>query len=132
MNHPPVTSRADLAAGLRYLVEQQMRVNINRPDVGTGSPQSTGTYALAMIVEIAETLQELNWKPWKGQKPVNWQKTAEEVADILAFFGIFITDVIAQTGLTTDQLAAAYDTKTEENVRRAEGGVDGYVDARKT
>ena len=116
----------DLYRGMQHLVNEQRRVNANRQEVYNGSPESLGVYALALLVEIGELLQELNWKPWKEGREVNTQAVAEEMSDVLAFVGVLLDNLMVQSGLTLADIAAAYARKTDINLQRAGGEVAGY------
>lgn len=125
-----LTAARDLANGLDVLVAMQKQVSIPVPGaIVTGaawpSKDAVRTYSLAMIVEIAEWLQTLDWKPWKnaGVEAHPWQQAdiiADEFADILAFLGI-LTHYMDQWNITTEDIAAAYIRKSAENVRRING-----------
>jgi dimeric dUTPase (all-alpha-NTP-PPase superfamily) len=82
-------------------------------------------YTLATIVELSEFLQETDWKPWKVKSDEDITAIAMEFADILAFLGVIINQ-LAQKGLTVDDLIAAYKIKSEINVARFKGEVEGY------
>ncbi len=114
--------------GLNYLIDTEQRVNAERPQDMLGGKDATRTYVLAMMVELSELVQELDWKPWKSQtKPVDRHRVADEYADVLAFLGIITANVMAQTALTAQDLAEAFDRKTLVNISRANGQVEGYV-----
>jgi len=97
MDNTYLTGARDLANGLDVLVEMQKQVSSPVPGaIPTGSDWPTKdavrTYTLAMIVEIAEWVQTLDYKPWKNSAPdaypVLSDTVADEFADILAFLGI--------------------------------------------
>ena len=119
----------NVLTGLLALVEAERLVNINRPDVGTGSPESLRQYSLALVVETAELLQELDWRAWRVGKAIDRERVADEFADILAFLGILTMDVMAQAGLTEQDLAEAFTRKTDVNIARSQGKIAGYVNA---
>lgn len=121
-----LTGARDLANGLDVLVEMQKQVSLPVPGAivsGTAWPSKDAvrTYALAMIVEVAEWVQTLDYKAWKpGTKAYPREHpeiVADEFADILAFLGI-LTHYMEQWGITTEDIAAAYIRKSAENVRR--------------
>ena len=126
MDNTYLTGARDLANGLDVLVEMQKQVSSPVPGaIPTGSDWPTKdavrTYTLAMIVEIAEWVQTLDYKPWKNSAPdaypVLSDTVADEFADILAFLGI-LTHYMGQWGIDTEAIAAAYMRKSAENVRR--------------
>lgn len=75
------------------------------------------TYALALIVEVGEFLQTLDWKPWKNGKQESDERVLDEFADILAFVGVLITQLKAM-GYSCEAITNAYLRKEHENVRR--------------
>lgn len=72
---------------------------------------------LAMMSELAELIDEVNFKWWKNKKPVNSQAVKEELADILHFY----ISMCLQAGMTPEELYQIYRAKNEENFRRQEG-----------
>ncbi len=72
---------------------------------------------LAMISELAELLDEVNFKWWKNKKPVNEHALKEELVDILHFF----VSMCLKAGLTPEELYAIYKEKNAENFRRQQG-----------
>lgn len=84
------------------------------------------TYALAMMIEMGEFVQELNWKPWKKDKPLNEERIIDEFADILAFMGILLV-YLDRLGISMQDLAEGYIKKTNVNVSRFLGEVPEYA-----
>jgi len=80
---------------------------------------TTRSYVLALVHEVHELLDELNWKMWKPNKPINRERVLDEFADILAFLGVMEMILYHRLGITPDELAHAYRNKTKENQRRA-------------
>ena len=72
---------------------------------------------LAMISELAELLDEVNFKWWKNPKPVNEAAVKEELIDILHFFVSMCTKV----GMTADEAYEIYIKKNQENFDRQHG-----------
>jgi len=72
---------------------------------------------LAMISELAELLDEVNFKWWKNPKPVNQQAVKEELVDILHFF----VSMCLKVGLTPQELHDMYLAKNKENFNRQHG-----------
>lgn len=96
------------------------------PD-GPPSKDALRTYALALVVEAAEFLQTLDWKPWKNPGKAeasapDRERTADEFADILAFLGVLIV-YLERMGLTPKDLAQAYMRKSVVNVDRFLGAI---------
>ncbi len=80
---------------------------------------------LAMISELAELLDEVNFKWWKNPKEVDREAVKEELVDILHFF----VSMCLKAGLSADEVYRAYLAKNEENFRRQQGlsPKPGYV-----
>lgn len=72
---------------------------------------------LAMLSEMAELLDEVNFKWWKNPKPVNHDAVREELVDILHFF----VSMCLRAGMDAQELYARYLAKNEENFRRQDG-----------
>lgn len=72
---------------------------------------------LAMISELSELIDEVNFKWWKNKKPVNERAVKEELVDILHFF----VSMCLQAGMTPEELYTIYKEKNRENFRRQQG-----------
>ncbi len=72
---------------------------------------------LAMISELSELIDEVNFKWWKNQKPVNERAVKEELVDILHFF----VSMCLQAGMTPEEMYTIYKEKNSENFRRQQG-----------
>lgn len=72
---------------------------------------------LAMISELAELLDEVNFKWWKNPKEINYDNLKEELVDILHFF----VGMCLKSGMTSEELFKIYITKNEENFKRQYG-----------
>lgn len=72
---------------------------------------------LAMISELAELIDEVNFKWWKNEKPVDDDKVKDELVDILHFF----VSMCIKTGMTADELCERYLLKNKENFNRQSG-----------
>ena len=114
-----------LAEGLAVLAATQRKVGSVIPGWVEGDPNYIRTTFLALIVELSELLQELNWKPWKEPREIDLDKIVEEFADVLAFLGYIIL-WIEDMGKLPGHLAVAYQDKTEVNIKRLAGEVEGY------
>lgn len=79
---------------------------------------------LAMLSELAELLDEVNFKWWKNPKPVNHDAVCEELTDILHFF----ISMCLRAGMDAQALFDRYMQKNAENYRRQDGVSDkkGY------
>ena len=74
-------------------------------------------HMLAMLSEMAEVLDEVNFKWWKTQKPVNHDALCEELVDVLHFY----VSMCLKAGMDADELFRRYLAKNEENFRRQQG-----------
>ncbi|NLK17399.1 MAG: dUTPase [Clostridiales bacterium] len=72
---------------------------------------------LAIISELAELLNEVNFKWWKNPKQIDLAAVKEELVDILHFF----VGMCLKAGMTSDELFELYIKKNEENFRRQHG-----------
>jgi dimeric dUTPase (all-alpha-NTP-PPase superfamily) len=72
---------------------------------------------LAMVSELAELLEEVNFKWWKNPHELDAGNIREELADILHFF----VSMCLEAGMTADDLFAVYAGKNKENFNRQDG-----------
>ena len=72
---------------------------------------------LAMLSELAELIDEVNFKWWKNEKPVNVDKVKDELVDILHFF----VSMCLKTGMDAEELHQRYLDKNKENFARQHG-----------
>lgn len=78
---------------------------------------------LAIVSELAEVLDEVNFKWWVNPRPVNREAVKEELVDILHFF----VSACLQMGISAEELYRGYLAKNAENFRRQEGlSREGY------
>jgi len=79
-------------------------------------------YTVALMMEQAEFLDEVSYKPWRtyeSQKPQpNKRKLALEWVDML----FFIVDQALTLELTSEELEAAFITKMKANLNRISNG----------
>ncbi|HHT72718.1 MAG TPA: dUTPase [Firmicutes bacterium] len=80
---------------------------------------------LAIIAELSEILEEVNYKWWKDPRPINEDKLKEEIVDVLHFF----VSMCIKAGIGPEELYQAYMEKNAENFRRQQGQSDrpGYA-----
>jgi dimeric dUTPase (all-alpha-NTP-PPase superfamily) len=112
----------DLALGLSFLANVQAVVSKSVQDAipeinELPSKDSIRTYVLAMIVELAEFVQTLDWKPWKNKRDIDYARVLDEFADVLAFQGILIL-YMNRMGLASMDIAEAYNRKSIVNMQR--------------
>ena len=72
---------------------------------------------LAMVSELAELLEEVNFKWWKNPHELDNAHIREELSDILHFF----VSMCIEAGMSADDLFDQYVGKNRENFRRQEG-----------
>lgn len=72
---------------------------------------------LAMLSELAELIDEVNFKWWKNPKPVDTGKVKDELVDILHFF----VSMCLKTGMDANELHERYMNKNKENFARQHG-----------
>lgn len=79
---------------------------------------------LAMLSEMAELLDEVNFKWWKNKKPVDRDALCEELTDMLHFF----ISMCLRAGMDARELFDRYAVKNEENFKRQGGASEkkGY------
>ena len=72
---------------------------------------------LAMLSELAELIDEVNFKWWKNEKPVDVDNVKNELVDILHFF----VSMCLKTGMSAEELHQRYLDKKKENFARQHG-----------
>ena len=72
---------------------------------------------LAMVSELAELLEEVNFKWWKNPHELDMGNIHEELSDILHFF----VSMCIETGMSAEDLHRIYVGKNRENFRRQDG-----------
>lgn len=72
---------------------------------------------LAMLSELAELLDEVNFKWWKNPKQIDNRLVKEELIDILHFFVSMCLDA----GMTPEEMHRMYLEKHRENMNRQHG-----------
>ena len=79
---------------------------------------------LAMISELSEVLDEVNFKWWKNPKAIDDDALKGELVDVLHFF----VSMCLKSGMDAEELFARYKAKNQENFDRQYGRSDkkGY------
>lgn len=72
---------------------------------------------LATLAELAEVLEESNYKWWKNDKPIDEAALKEELVDVLHFF----VSLCLRSGMDAEELYARYLDKNRENFDRQYG-----------
>ncbi len=80
---------------------------------------------LAMVSELAELLDEVNFKWWKNPKQLDENRVKEEVVDLLHFF----VSMCHKIGMDSNELYQRYVDKNQVNFERQQGKTDkpGYA-----
>lgn len=90
---------------------------VSRRGLSFGFEEWIQKEALAIVAEIGELLDEVNFKWWKNPREVDRERVTEELVDILHFF----VGACLRAGLDADALYRAYVDKNRENFRRQDG-----------
>lgn len=99
---------------------------LKRPDIGQHTREEwVQKKVLAMIDELGEVLNEVNYKWWKNPKPFDEHAAKEEMVDVLHFFVSMCLDM----GMDAEELYERYMEKNKENFARQAGLSDkkGYA-----
>lgn len=80
---------------------------------------------LAVLSELAELLDEVQFKWWKNPTPMNEEAAKEELVDILHFF----VSMCLKMDMDADELYERYLEKNKENFDRQKGKTEreGYT-----
>jgi len=106
---------------LEHIFELQARFDkalIEKRNLGHIKPEEwIQKEVLAMVSELGELLNEVNFKWWKNPKEINYNAVKEELVDILHF----LVSMCIKAGMTAQDLYQAYLAKNKENFNRQEG-----------
>jgi dimeric dUTPase (all-alpha-NTP-PPase superfamily) len=72
---------------------------------------------LAMMSELAELIDEVNFKWWKNPKPIDQDAVRGELVDLLHFF----ISMCLSAGMSAEELYQRYLKKNQENFNRQNG-----------
>jgi dimeric dUTPase (all-alpha-NTP-PPase superfamily) len=80
--------------------------------------------SVALMVELAEVLEEAHYKWWKNPEEIQMDSLKDELVDVLHF----LISMCLKTGMDAEELRRRYVAKNEENIRRQAGLSDrkGY------
>jgi dimeric dUTPase (all-alpha-NTP-PPase superfamily) len=73
--------------------------------------------SVALMVELAEVLEEAQYKWWKNAEEIHMDRLKEELVDVLHF----LISMCLKTGMDAEELHRRYASKNEENLRRQAG-----------
>lgn len=124
---PTGQHREKIQAGLESLLEVERLVQLlgGTPWALDATPENVRTFCFALVHEVGEIADELQWKPWKLKGSVDSVAIAYEAADVLAFLALVFRYCRAH-GVTMDHIATAFIDKSRTNVERLNGRVAGY------
>lgn len=72
---------------------------------------------LAMVAELMEVLNEVNYKWWKNPKEIQMDCLKEEMIDVLHFY----VSTCIKLGMDADEVFEVYQKKNQENQNRQKG-----------
>ncbi len=72
---------------------------------------------LAMLSELSELIDEVNFKWWKNPKQINYDNIKEELIDVFHFF----MSMCLKVGMNADEVYDRYINKNQENFKRQYG-----------
>ena len=79
----------------------------------------------AMLDEVHELLQNVNWKPWKDKHPHDDNNMLEEIVDIMHF----LIQFSILKGFTAEDVFNKFLLKSDENKQRQiNGGIENRTD----
>lgn len=105
---------------LDTIFEMQKALNdyiIEKRGLSYGKEEWIQKRSLALIDEITELLNEINYKWWKNPKPIDDAAVKEELVDILHFY----IGMCIDAGMTAEELFEIYLAKNKENYDRQKG-----------
>lgn len=100
---------------LQKMLDEDIMKNRNLEGIST--EQWLQKQTLAIVSELAELLNEVNFKWWKNPKEVKIDAVKEEIVDILHFF----VGMCLRCGMTSEELYNIYISKNKENFDRQYG-----------
>ena len=98
----------------KYLNDEIVRL---RDLEGISNEEWIRKNVLAMLSELGELLDEVNFKWWKNEKPVDENAVRGELVDIFHFF----VSMCLKTGMDASELHRRYLDKNKENFNRQHG-----------
>ncbi len=116
-----------IAEGLEAIRAEEARVQRAAGVEHTLVPTraNVSTFSLALVAEVVELANELQWKPWRLPTEPDAGRALEEIPDVLAFLGI-VLNWLSHYGISMGDVAEGFAGKCELNVRRMNGKVEGY------
>lgn len=99
-----------MQAGLDAYIRDKRELNFTRSEWVCKKAQ-------ALMVELAEVVEEAHYKWWKNDSEIDEAKLKEEIVDVLHFF----LGMCIDSGMTSDELFDIYMKKNKENYDRQNG-----------
>jgi len=101
-----------------FELQQQLNSDIEtRRNLSFSREEWMQKEVLAMISELSEVLDEVNFKWWKNAKPIDDLALKGELVDVLHFF----VSMCLKSGMTAEELFSLYKAKNQENFDRQYG-----------
>jgi len=119
--------RLDLLFAQQKMLNDYIRQGRNLPEADMET--WVQRYTLAMMSELSELIDEVNFKWWKNPTLVNPDRVKDEMVDILHFF----LSMCLEAGMSPQELFDRYMDKHEENILRQQGRSEktGYTQLNK-
>lgn len=116
-----------LAEGLEVLrcMEHDVQLATGGQDALLPDRDTVAQFSMALIAEVVEVADELQWKRWKRNTPPNAPAALAEMPDVLAFLGLLL-NWLDYYGISMTSLAQSFADKCQVNVARLRGEVPGY------
>ncbi len=100
----------EMQAGLDAYIREKRELNFTRSEWVCKKAQ-------ALMVELAEVVEEAHYKWWKNDSEIDEAKLKEEIVDVLHFF----LGMCIDSGMSSDELFEIYMKKNKENYDRQNG-----------
>ena len=100
---------------LQKQFDKELEENRNIHDISIDEWVQKGV--LALIAELVEVVNEVNYKWWKNPFEINMDNLKEEMIDVLHFY----ISTCLKIGITPEEVLEIYKKKTHENILRQKG-----------
>ncbi len=101
-----------------FAMQQALNANIRETRGLTFSREEwIQKQTLALVAELSEVLDEVNYRWWKNPKPADPDALKEELVDVLHF----LLSMCLEAGMDAQDLYDRYLAKNEENFKRQQG-----------
>lgn len=109
--------KLDIIFDMQKKLNDQIARNYNLDEKGWSDEEWIQKHLIALISELGEVLDEINYKWWKKPKEIDQNALKEELVDCLHFY----ISMCLKAGLSADELLQIYLEKNKENIARQEG-----------